>query len=108
MPHKTKIVHKPEGVGAEMKSLCCGVTGILLKLDIMEGKDHQATKPYHSEYGEGTVVTLRLTEEYFGSARVVHADSAFCKDTRGSKVTWSAIYGNGQDSFKGVSQLLTC
>ena len=34
MPHKTKIAHKPEGVGVEMKALACGETGIILKLDI--------------------------------------------------------------------------
>ena len=60
-PHKTKIPRKPEGVGAEMKTLCCGVTGIIMKLDIMQGKDHQAAKPFYSEYGEETAITLRLT-----------------------------------------------
>ena len=39
MPHKTKIAHKPEGAGAEMKALACGETGILLKLDVMEGRE---------------------------------------------------------------------
>ena len=39
MPHKTKIVRKPEGVGAELKAMACGSTGILLKLDIMECKE---------------------------------------------------------------------
>ena len=29
MPHKTKIARKPEGVGAEMKALCDGSSGIL-------------------------------------------------------------------------------
>ena len=77
MPHKTKIPRKPEGVGAEMKSLCFGTTGIMLKLDIMEGKDRQAAKPFYAEYDEGTAITLRLTQHYFGSLRVVHADSAF-------------------------------
>ena len=73
MPHKTKI---PRKVGAEMKSLCCRTTGIMLKLDIMEGKDRQGAKPFYAEY-EGTAITLRLTQHYFRSLRVVHADSAF-------------------------------
>ena len=30
MSHKTKIARKPEGVGAEMKALCDGNSGILL------------------------------------------------------------------------------
>ena len=40
----TKIKRKPEGVGAELKSVCCGQSGVLLHLDIMEGKDHQHEK----------------------------------------------------------------
>ena len=53
MSHKTKIPWKPEGVGAEMKSLCCGTTGIMLKLDIMEGKDRQAAKPFYASMVKG-------------------------------------------------------
>ena len=67
MPHKTKIARKPEGVGAEMKSLCDGSSGVLLRLDIMEGNQRQATKEFHGEYSEGTAVTLRLTKDYFGT-----------------------------------------
>ena len=66
-----------EGVGAEMKSLACGEAGILLKLDIMEGEEANQRKDYAQLYGEGTAVTLRLTQEYYGTGRVVHADSAF-------------------------------
>ena len=51
MPHKTKAAHKPEGVGAEMKSLACGETGILLKLDIMEAKEANQRKDYAQLYG---------------------------------------------------------
>ena len=67
----------PEGVGAEMKALACGETGIILKLDMMEGREANRRKDFSQEYGEGTAVTLRLTKEYYGTGRVVHADSAF-------------------------------
>ena len=39
LPHVTKIKRKPESVGAELKSVCCGQSGVLLHLNIMEGKD---------------------------------------------------------------------
>ena len=39
MPHKTKIACKPEGVGAEMKALARGETGIILNLNVMEGRE---------------------------------------------------------------------
>ncbi|KAL5471568.1 hypothetical protein EMCRGX_G029695 [Ephydatia muelleri] len=60
MPHKTKIVRKPEGVGAELKAMACGSTGILLKLDIMEGKEANHLKPFSAVW-----------------RKIVHADSAF-------------------------------
>ena len=44
-PHVTKIARKPEGVGAEMKALADGESNIMLRLDIMEGKDRQREKP---------------------------------------------------------------
>ena len=79
MPHKTKIARKPEGVEAEMKALACGKTGIILKLDVMEGREANRRKDFSQEYGEGMAVTLRLTKEYYGTGtgRVVHADSTF-------------------------------
>ena len=99
MPHKTKIPRKPEGVGAEMKLLCCGTTGIMLKLDIMEGKDRQAVKPFYVEYGEGTAITLQLTQHYFESLRVVHADSAFSSEnTGGSENSWPSVHGHCKNS----------
>ena len=36
---RLKLHSNLKGVGAEKKSLTCGETGILLKLDIMEGKE---------------------------------------------------------------------
>ncbi|DBA01784.1 TPA: hypothetical protein N0F65_010194, partial [Lagenidium giganteum] len=52
-------------------------TGILLGLEIMEGKLKQKQKTYAREYGEGTSIVLRLTKPYTGSGRTVVADSAF-------------------------------
>ena len=44
MPHTTKIARKPEGVGAEMKALAFGETGIILKLDVMDFKEGKQTE----------------------------------------------------------------
>ena len=76
LPHVTKIPRKPEGVGAELKSCADGMSGVILSLDIMEGKECQSKKDYE-ELGAGSAVTLRLTQSYFGSGRIVIADSAF-------------------------------
>ena len=108
MSHKTKVARKPEGVGAKMKSLACGETGILLKLDIMEEKETNHIKDYAQLYGEGTAVTLRLTQEYYGTGQVVHADSAFSSvntflalQERGLHFMW-----NGKNSTQRVPSCL--
>ncbi len=70
----TKIARKPEGVGIELKALASGEMGIIVGLDIMEGKERQKMKKYNREYGEGTAVCLRLMEPL---GHVLHGDSYF-------------------------------
>jgi hypothetical protein len=77
MPHKTKIMRKPKGVGCEIKSAADVDTGIMIRLEILEGRDIMSTKKYVSEYGASTAVTLRLVEHLRGTARTIIADSAF-------------------------------
>ena len=77
LPYKTKIIRKPEGVGAELKSLCDDESGILLHLEIMEGKETQAVKEFSDIYPSSIALTLRITKKYFGTGITVHADSAF-------------------------------
>ena len=74
LPHTSKNKTKPRGVGTECKSLCDGQSNIMLMLDLMEGKMRQGRKPFG---GGGTGHVLRLCSPYFGSSRVVVADSAF-------------------------------
>lgn len=77
-PHVTKIIRKPEGVGIEMKAMADGETGIIMQLDIMEGKVRQRKKDFYNEtQSEGAAVILRLMKHWLKSFRVVHADSAF-------------------------------
>jgi hypothetical protein len=79
LPHVTKIARKPKGVGTEIRSLADGETRIILGLEIQEGKEAMATKPYSQQYGSGTSSLLRLTQPYAGQGgvHVVVADSAF-------------------------------
>ncbi|GMF65594.1 unnamed protein product [Phytophthora lilii] len=67
IPHKTKIVRKPEGLGAELKGIADGDTGIILSLELIKGSTRQRQKPYAAEYGEGTAVVLRLAERFRGT-----------------------------------------
>ena len=77
LPHQTKIARKPEGVGAEMKSVACAESLLILRVDVMEGKERNRLKQWSQEYGEGTAVVLRLCAPWAGTGRIVIADSAF-------------------------------
>jgi hypothetical protein len=77
LPHKTKIMRKPQGIGAELKSLADGESGILLHLELMEGRERQAAKQFCDIYPSSIALTLRITSHYFGSNKTLHADSAF-------------------------------
>ena len=77
LPHVTKIIRKPKGIGAELKALADGDTGCLIAVEIQEGKEQMATKEFTRELGSDTALTLRLCKHYFGSERIVIGDSAF-------------------------------
>ncbi len=77
-PHVTKIARKPEGIGIELKALACGESGVILKLEVMEGKEDMQKKLIPS-YNAGTSCLLRLTniESIRNSYRTLIGDSAF-------------------------------
>jgi hypothetical protein len=75
LPHKTKIMRNPQGIGAELKSLCDGESGILLKLEFMEGRDAQDLKEFCDTYPSSIALTLRIVKHYFGTGITLHADS---------------------------------
>lgn len=77
LPHSTKIIRKPDGVGCELKSLCDCDSGVMLKLEIVEAKEQMRALEYTDEYQHSTAQTMRLVKHYFGSWRTIIADSAF-------------------------------
>ena len=104
MPHKTKIPWKPQGVGAEMKSLCCGVTGIIMKL---EGKDRQAAKPYYAEYGEGTAIITIHTALFWVLACCTCRQCLFlCENTGALKSHGLRFMGIVKTATKGFPKHL--
>ena len=78
MPHVTKIPRKPEPVGLELKDMCDGESGIMLYLEIMEGKEIMDRKAFTGGGNKaGTAHCLRCTQPWHGSGRVLVGDSAF-------------------------------
>jgi hypothetical protein len=93
MAHVTKMKGKPRGVGLMLKSIADGETGLLLRLEIQEGKEPMKHKEFQQarrntgpegsasddtrSYPFSTAVTLRLSKPWFGTKRTVVGDSAF-------------------------------
>jgi hypothetical protein len=80
MLHQTKIVRKPEGVGAEFKSIADAQSGCFLTLDIIEGQERNAALDIIEEYynlGAGNGTTIRLIRPWHGTNCVLVGDSWF-------------------------------
>ncbi len=77
MPHVMKVVRKPKGIGCEVKCIADCQTGIMLVLEIQEGKAENILKKFADMYAFHIAITLRLSEPWFGSFRTLIADSAF-------------------------------
>ena len=78
-PHVTKIERKPEGIGVEYKALADGYSGIIIKLEVMEGAERMSKLKYTDTYNAGTASLLRLTDSPVlqNSWRTIVGDSAF-------------------------------
>ncbi|KAJ3659781.1 hypothetical protein Zmor_011453 [Zophobas morio] len=77
MPAVIKIKRKPKGVGCEMKTLADAQTRIMLQMEINEGKDAMQEKRWQRELGAGTATTLRLTQKWHGTSRMIIGDAWF-------------------------------
>lgn len=60
-----------------MKSICDSSTGIMVGLELNEGKLDQSMKKFYEEYGATTAVTLRLAQPWFSTGRAIVGDSYF-------------------------------
>ena len=71
---------KPHPFGNEYHSLCCGLSGIMYSIELVEGKDqpHQSSANKFEEKGRTAGLLLRLCESIMHSGRVVIMDSGFC------------------------------
>ena len=74
---KIKIIRKPRPIGNEFKNVCCGLSRIVVNIELFEGKEIMAEKEHVDVYGATTATSLRLTEPWRASGRIVIADSWF-------------------------------
>ena len=62
MPHLSYVPRKPEPLGAEVKNLCDGISGVMLYLELQEGKVRMANQKFCNKYKATTATTVRLAE----------------------------------------------
>jgi hypothetical protein len=75
------VPRKPHPMGNEYHSICCGLTGIMFAIELVEGKDRPAQHglPQYDSLGGKTVgLLLRLSENLWHSGKIVVLDSGFC------------------------------
>lgn len=77
MPAVMKIKRKPKGVGCEVKTICDSTSRIMIGMEINDGQEEMKNKKWQKDFGAGTATTLRLTEPWHGTGRIVVGDSWF-------------------------------
>ena len=62
------VGHKPHPFGNKIQTICCGLTPILWRSQIVEGKyrPHQLDKMENNELGKTTSLMLRICRPMFG------------------------------------------
>jgi hypothetical protein len=97
-PHVTKCPRKPEPFNMELKNACDGDTGIMLVVEIQEGKERMAIKRHHDEMSNAASIVMRLCEEgdFCGSRRIVYGDSFFASWDMCNELMQKGLY------FKGI------
>ena len=63
MRHLSCTPRKPEDLRCELKTVCDGTSGVMMYMEIQEGKLRMARKQWHQEYGATTSCTLRCFKE---------------------------------------------
>ena len=75
------VPRKPHPFGNEYHSICCGLSGIMCAIELVEGKDRpkELGKPDGYSKGGATVgLLLRLTKSLYHTGKCVILDSGFC------------------------------
>ncbi len=83
-------------MGNEYHSLCCGLSGFMYAIELVEGKDRprKVPPPKFSHFGKVTGLLLCLTDSIHHSARVVIMDSGFCELFAVVKLASFVVYGS--------------
>ena len=87
------VGRKPDDKGAELHTVADGQSGIMVNFEPYEGKAAMADRKFCRDYQATTATTLRLVEPFFGTGRIVIADSWFGSVRRARHCTPMASMG---------------
>lgn len=74
------VPRKPHLFSNEYHTLCCCLSGVLFRVELMEGKDSPLNRPpeLYTEKGKKVGLLLQMTEPLWGTWRALVLDSGFC------------------------------
>lgn len=75
--HLTYLPRKPKPLGVMLKVTCCGMSGVLLHAELVEGAKVDCKKEGYAEFKATTACSLRLVKAWWGTGRVVIGDAWF-------------------------------
>ena len=72
------VPRKPRPFGNEYHTICCGLSGILFGMELVEGKDRPKELPSPPQNRKTTELLLNLCKSMAGTGKIVVLDSGFC------------------------------
>lgn len=106
IPKLQFVKRKPEPLGCELKDVACALSRMIVRMEIMKGKaDEVKPKFWSKEVGATAATTMRLTEPWFGSRRVVAGDSWFASVNTAQLLEENGLYFVG-DVKTGTSRFV--
>ena len=72
------VPRKPRPFGNEYHTICCGFSGILFAMELVEGKDRPKEMPSPPSNEKTIHLLLELCRSIYGSGKIVVLDSGFC------------------------------
>lgn len=102
LPNISYIIWKPEPLGTEFKSTACSKTGMLLHLEIQQGKYNMKKLPYYNELGATAACSLQMAEATKYSAQEKFQSNS--KTTTPREI----YYGNSWFASVKLAEKLAC
>ena len=104
LPNISFIKRKPEPLGTEFKTVACGVSGIMLYMEIQRGKKEMPKRSqFHKEYGATTSCVLRSLKATAngGQKEGQHRPNIFYEDSWFASVKGSDLVAEYGHEFVG-------